>query len=154
MSQVTYQGEKVAKKKVLFTNDTGASVTLRGGYALCYDDTETDISQAYDVIRPATSNLLYFAGVITEEYDGVVVADGASRQVEIYVPTKWGQVVPVWSTEDHSLNTALLEVLDGQFELTEGATTGKVCRTVQLANRSGTNGTLLAKLYGIHEPLA
>lgn len=153
MSQVTYQNEKTAKKKVLFYNGTGAEVTLRGGYAVCYDYDATDITQAYTVEQPATANLMWFAGVVTEEYDGVVVANGASRQIEIYIPTKYGQIVPVWSTEDHSANIALMEHTDGSFALTEG-TTNKVAKTVQLANRGTTNGTLLARLYGLSDPLA
>lgn len=153
MSQVTYNSEKVAKKKVRFTNDTGASVTLRVGYALCYDHAEVTIAQAYDVVRPATLNLKYFAGFLCEEYDGIVVADGAVVSVEIYIPTKYGQVVPVWSTEDHSANTALLEIVDASFIAVEG-TTNKVCRTVQLAKRDVTNGVLLARVYGLSDPLA
>lgn len=153
MSQVTYKSEKTAKKKVIFTNNTGASVTLRGGYALCYDHSETDITQAYDVVRPATANLKYFAGVICEEYDDRVVANGATLQLEIYIPTKYGQIVPVWSNEDHSANTAVLEITDGSFVLIEGAT-NPVCRTVETENRGTTNGTLLARLYGLSDPLA
>ena len=29
--------EHISKKQVSFYNDTGAEVTLRGGYAVCYD---------------------------------------------------------------------------------------------------------------------
>jgi hypothetical protein len=152
-NQITYKSEKVAKKKVVFTNNTGASVTLRGGWAMCYDSTETDLAQAYDVIRPATANLSYFAGVVTEEYDGRTVANGATSNIEIYIPTKYGQVVPVFSSENHSANIALLEPVNGSFIMTEG-TTNKVCKTVQLADRSSTNGTLLARLYGLSDPLA
>jgi len=153
MSQISYKSEKLAKKKVLLYNDTGAAITIRGGYAVCYAYDATDISQAYLVERPATANLLWYAGQITEEYDGMGVADGAYRSVEIYIPTKYGQVVPVWITEDHSANTALLEPTDGSWALTEGTTT-KVARTVQLVNRGTTNGTALARLYGISDPLA
>lgn len=153
MSQTVYNSEKIAKKKVIFNNNTGASVTLRGGYAVCYDYDAETIAQAYTVERPSTNALLYFAGVITEEYDGKIVANGDTLQIEIYIPTKYGQIVPVWSTEDHSANTALLEPTNGSFALTEGTTT-KVARTVQLANRSSTNGTLLARLYGVSDPLA
>ena len=153
MSQVTYKSEKLAKKKVTFTNDTGAAVTLRGGWVLCYDYTQSTIAQAYLVVRPASANLAWFAGVITEEYDGRVVANGAIANIEIYIPTKYGQVVPVFSSEDHSSNIALLEPVDGSFIAVEGSTT-KVCKTVQLANRGTTNGTLLSRLYGISDPLA
>ncbi len=152
-NQITYNSEKVAKKKVVFTNDTGSAVTLRGGWALCYDYSQTDISQAYLVVRPATNNLLWFAGVITEEYDGRVVANGAISNIEIYIPTKYGQVVPIFSSEDHSSNIALMEHVDGSFILVEGST-NKVAKTVQLANRNTTNGTLLARLYGLSDPLA
>lgn len=153
MSQTTYNSEKVAKKKVLFNNNTGAEVTLRGGYGVCYDYDATTIAQAYTVERPATNALKYFAGSICEEYDGKIVANGATLQIEIYVPTKYGQIVPVWISEDHSANTALLEVTDGSFAFTEG-TTNKVARTVQLVNRGTTNGTCLARLYGLSDPLA
>lgn len=153
MSQITYQSEKVAKKKVLFSNGTGASVTLRGGYALCYDQSLNTIAQSYTVVRPATANLAFFAGILTEEYDGVIVANGATRNVEIYIPTKYGQVVPVWITEDHSANIALLEPTDASFALTEG-TTNKVAKSVQLVNRGTTNGTALSRLFGLSDPLA
>ena len=153
MSQVTYKSEKVAKKKVQLYNDTGAAITIRGGYAVCYDYSQSDITQAYRVVQPATANLAWFAGAVTEEYDGRVVADGATINVEIYIPTKYGQVVPVWITEDHSANIALLEPTNGSFAFTEGTTT-KVAKTVQLVNRGTTNGTALARLYGISDPLA
>lgn len=153
MSQVSYKNEKVAKKKVLFYNDTGAAVVLRGGWALCYDYSQTDLTQAYLVVRPATNNLLWYAGQITEEYDGFSVADGATRAVEIYIPTKYGQVVPVFISENHSANMALLEITDGSFILTEG-TSKKVARTVQRVNRSSVNGTCLSRLYGLSDPLA
>jgi len=153
MSQITYLSEKTAKKRVQFYNNTGASVTLQSGYALCYDHAQTDKTQAYRVVRPATLNLKYFAGVVCPEESGKVVASGAYANVDIYIPTKYGQVVEIWSSEDHSANTAVLEITDATFVLLEGATNA-VARTVQLANRSGTNGTLLARLYGLSDPLA
>ena len=154
MSQISYQSEKVAKKKVLLYNNTGADLVIRGGYAVCYDYDETDITQAYQVTQPETANLLWFAGVITEEYDGMGIANGASRAIEIYIPTKYGQVVPVWITEDHSANIAILEITDGSWALTEGATAARVAKSVQLVNRNTTNGTCLARLHGIPDPLA
>lgn len=154
MSQISYKSEKLAKKKVLLYNDTGAAIVIRGGWAVCYAYDATDISQSYLVERPATANLLWFAGVITEEYDGFGVAAGAYRAVEIYIPTKYGQVVPVFISEDHSANIAILEISDGSFILTEGATAARVAKSVQLVNRSTTNGTCLARLYGIPDPLA
>lgn len=154
MSQVSYKSEKLAKKKVLLLNNTGADIVLRAGWAVCYDYDETDITQAYQVTRPETANLLWFAGVIVEEFDGFGIANGASRAIEIYIPTKYGQVVPVFISEDHSLNIALLEISDGSFILTEGATTARVAKSVQLVNRSVVNGTCLARLYGIPDPLA
>jgi len=153
MSQVTYLSEKTAKKKVIYYNNTGSSVTLQGGYAMCYDHAQTDKTQAYRVVQPATDNFMYFAGAVCSEYAGLVVANGGTAQIEIYIPTKYGQVVPLWSSEDHSSDTALLEITDGSFVFLEG-TTNKVARTVQLANRSTTNGTLLARLYGLSDPLA
>jgi len=153
MSQTTYNSEKVAKKKVRYSNDTGSPVTIRGGYAVCYDYSLATIAQAYTVKKPATDNLLWFAGIVTEEYDGKVVANGETLQIEIYIPTKYGQVVPVWITEDHSANIALLEITDGSFALTEGISR-KVAKSVQLVNRNTTNGTCLAHLYGLSDPLA
>lgn len=153
MSQISYNSEKLAKKKVLLYNDTSADIVLRGGWAVCYAYDATDISQSYLVERPATNNLLWFAGVITEEFDGFSVADGATRSIEIYVPTTYGQVVPVFISENHSANMALLEHADGSFILVEG-TTNKVARSVQLVNRSSVNGTCLARLYGLSDPLA
>lgn len=153
MSQVVYNSEKTEKKKVIFSNDTGASVTLRSGYAVCYDYALATIAQAYTVKKPATANLKWFAGAICEEYDGVVVTNGSTAKIEIYIPTQYGQVIPVWITEDHSANIAKLEPTNGSFALTEG-TTNKVALTVQLVNRSSTNGTCLSRLYGLSDPLA
>lgn len=152
MSQVTYLSEKTAKKKVLYYNDTGGSVTLQGGYAMCYDYTQVDKTQAYRVVRPATLAFKYFAGVVCPEYAGTVVADGKTVQIEIYIPTKYGQVVPVWNNENLSGAVALLEITNDSFILVEGATT-KVCRTVQKVDRT-TPGIALARLYGLSDPLA
>jgi len=151
VSQVSYASEKVAKKKVLLYNGTGADIVLRQGWAVCYDHSQTDITQAYRVVRPATLNLSYFAGVITEEYDGFGIASGASRAIEIYVPTKYGQVVTAWVSGDMTA-VQLLEVIDGSFPLVIGATT-KVCKTVQSVDRT-TPGPALVRLYGISDPLA
>lgn len=154
MSQISYNNEKVAKKKVLLYNNTGSELVIRGGYAVCYDHSQTDLTQAYRVVKPETNNLLWFAGVIIEECDGFKVAAGASRAVTIYIPTKYGQIVPVWINEDHSANIALLELVTDSWALTEGATAAKVARSVQLVNRSVINGTCLARLYGHSDPLA
>lgn len=148
MSQVTYNSEKLEKKKVIFSNGTGAEVTLRGGYALCYDHSLYTIAQSYTVVRPATNNLRYLAGAVTEQYDGTVVANGGTAKIEIYVPTKWGQIVPLWITEDHSANEANLQISDSSFAFTEGSTT-PCARTVQQVNRSSTNGTCLSRLFGV-----
>lgn len=153
MSQISYKSEKLAKKKVLLYNDTGNELTIRGGYAVCYDYSQTDLTQSYRVVKPETNNLLWYAGHITEEYDGFVVVAGASRAVEIYIPTKYGQVVPVWIDADHSANIALLEVVTGSWALVEGTTT-KVAKSVQLVDRNTINGTCLARLYGLSDPLA
>ena len=151
MSQISYKSEKVAKKKVLLYNNTGVVLVLRGGYAVCYDYSDTDLTQAYKVIQPETNSFNYFAGVITEEYDGMSIAIGASRAIEIYVPTKYGQVVPAWVTGDVSA-VQLLEIITGSWALAIGATT-KVCRTVQSVDRT-TPGIALVRLYGLSDPLA
>jgi len=148
MSITTYKTEKNSKKKVIFSNDTGASVTLRGGYAVCYEHDVYTVAHAYTVIRPATSNLRYFAGSICEQEDGKIVADGKTVQIEIYVPNQWGQVVPVWIAADHSGSSVNLEITAASFVFVEGSTT-KVARTVQRVNRNTTNGTCLARLYGV-----
>lgn len=151
--QITYQSEKYAKKKVVFSNGTGADVTLRKGYAVCYDGSLGTAAECYTVIRPATDYLRYFAGLITAEYDGKVVANGAKLNIDICIPTQWGQVVEAWITEDHSGDRANLEITNGSFALTEGATT-KVARTVQLVNRNTTNGTCRVRLYGVSHAVA
>ena len=152
MSQITYLSEKIAKKRVQFYNGTGASVTLMGGWALCYDHAQTDLTQAYRVVRPATLNLKYFAGIIVPEEAGKVVADGATIMIDIYIPTKYGQCVDVWSSENHSANTAVLEIVDASFIPVEGAT-NPICRTVELTDRT-TPGVILSRLYGLSDPLA
>jgi hypothetical protein len=143
----------VPTKRVRFYNGTGSAVTLKNGYAVCYDISETDITIATKVVQPATANLKQFAGIIVNLHQPQSVADTKYVTIDIAIPAPHGPVVPVWISEDHSANSALLEVTDGTFVLLEGATT-KVALSVQLVNRSVTNGTCLAKLHGVSDPLA
>jgi uncharacterized protein YheU (UPF0270 family) len=156
MSQVTYKNrsEKTEKKKVEFYNGTGSSVTLHQGYAFCYDQdygTASDASlyRIWRVERPATANLLYFAGVLTEGYDGEIVANGETKVVEIYVPNRRGQGVLVWTEESCTINATYLAPQNGVFALGAASDSYTVALAAQTVDRSVTNGTVLARLFGV-----
>jgi len=151
--------EHVSKKQVSFYNDTGAEVTLRGGYAVCYDQdygdaTAVDFTRASRVLKPATANLGHFAGVISEEWDGTVVANGKQHNIEINDPVKGGQKVSAWTDQSVELDVTILYVEDGNFSLTDkpGIADGEkyaVARALQTVDRSTDNGTTLVLLVGL-----
>jgi len=155
MSQVTYnkESEKIEKKKVEFYNGTGAEVTLRTGYAFCYDHdygtaSDAEVGRAWRVEQPATANLAYFAGVLAPGYDGETVADGSTKVVEIHVPNTRGQVIKVWTDQNCTINSTVLAPSDGSFALGAASDGYDVAKVTQTVNRSGTNGTVLARLFG------
>jgi len=147
LSQVTYKdkSEKSETRKVYYEG----SDTLSGGYNLCYNwdygtASDAEVGRAWRVEKPATANLKYYAGPVTEAYDGFT----GPGMVEIYVPNRRGQRVPVWTDQDCTIGTTILAVKDGSYAL--GAQTdGYDCsRAAQTVDRS-TPGTVYAELFGI-----
>ena len=150
MSQVTYKSEKVSKKKVLFENNSGASLTLRGGWLVSYDQnqgtaTAVDGERATRVFR-TSANAKNFAGALTPESDGKVVVDGTTKLVEIHVPTADGQKVEIWTDQNCTIDVTVLTLQDDRY-VSGGVIEGRpIARAMQTVDRSSTAGLVQALL--------
>jgi len=144
MSQVTYQNEKYTKKKVYLSTAS----TIRAGMAVCYNSdygtaTSAADARAYKVEAPATGNDHAFAGIVTEEYDDL---EGPAW-VEIYVPTRRGQLVKALTKESCVIDDHVLAISTGVFHLgpeSDGYNVAKAAQTKSAA----TSGLTLVRLYG------
>jgi len=147
MSQVTYKSEKVSKKRVYYTGGD----QLLEGYCLCYDRdngtaSDSDISRAYRVEKPATANLKYFAGVVSEEDSGRT----GPCWITIVEPEPCpGRLVNVYTDQDCTLGTTKLAVKDASYAAgAVGASNVTVATAMQTVDRSSTNGIVLAQMEG------
>ena len=135
--------EKLSKKKVFYEGTD----MLHTGYALCYNRdygtaSASDINRACRVEKPATANLLWFAGVVVEGYDGVT----GPCVVEITVPS-FG-LVEAFCEENCTLGTTVLATKDGTYALAETAASD-CAMAFQTVDRSSTNGLVLVQLEPI-----
>ena len=145
--------DRVTTKKVFFTG----SDALRAGYAVCYDRDNatatnasgTTLTLAYEsyarhrfVEKPSTSNVRWFAGIVTQDYP----ANSNGQYINIVVPTN--SIVNLFSAANATANTTKLSVTPGAY--TFGAGTGPiVAEAVQTVDRSSTNGLCQAIMYGV-----
>jgi hypothetical protein len=125
-------GQQNLVKTVYFYNDTGASVTIREGYAFCYDLDDTNApavpgatvdrrnTRGNRVLRPATATLAAFAGVATQSQAGLVVPASTGAFVEINVPVPGGVAIG-WTKVSMTKGTTTLNVTNGTFELSNVA---------------------------------
>lgn len=144
MSQVQFGVEKFSTKKVYYT---GTDV-LREGYALCYDAdlgtaASADPLRAFHVEKPSSSNLENFAGIVTDK--------GDSKQgpctVEIFVPEARGQKINVWSGANNVIDSTLLRVKAGSYELDTDGDGPIVAKAMQTVDRSTTSAQAQALLF-------
>ncbi|KKN72405.1 hypothetical protein LCGC14_0411180 [marine sediment metagenome] len=150
MSQVTYKSEKVSKKRVMFENNTGSSVTVRGGWQVVYDQnqgTATDVDgERATRVQINDGNAKNYAGALTEEHDGKIVADGGTRLMDIYVPTADGQKVPIWTDQNCTIDVTILTLQDNSH-VAGGVIEGRpIARAMQTVDRSSTAGLVQALL--------
>ena len=142
-TQATVLGgsEKQTKKKVFYEG----SDALKEGYALCYNrDYGTaaaeDMNRASRVEKPAAGNISWFAGVVSQGYDGVT----GPCTVEIIEPT--GAMARVFSSASAVIGTTALYVQAGSYVI--GSVGGlRVGTAYQTVDRSSTNGPVQALLF-------
>lgn len=141
MSQVQFGNEKLSTKKVYYTG----TATLRAGNALCYDAdrgtaSESDPLRAFYVEQPSASNFENFAGFVSEKADSVT----GPATVEIYVPEARGQKVDVWSGASNTIDSTLLRLKAGSFEVDTDGEGPIVAKAMETVDRSSTSGTVQA----------
>lgn len=159
MSQVTYNNEKHDLKKVKYQNDTGSTVTIRGGWLAVYNAdfgtaTVSDENRAVRVEVNAVGNSEHFAGVIDQRYDGKVILDGGVLQMEIAVPTARGQLVEMWTDQNCTIGVTVL-TLQPTSNIAGGIEEGvPIAVAQQTVDRSTTAGTVLARLQWPLQPLS
>lgn len=149
--QIQYRNEKVETKRVYYT---GTDV-LPPGAALCYDAdygvaTSADNERAFRVEKPSTANFHNFAGILTDQFAGVK----GPAMVEIYVPTARGQKVTVRSGANNVIDSTLLRLKNGTYELDTDGTGPVVARAMQTVDRSTKSGPVQALMTGPVAPVA
>jgi hypothetical protein len=153
-NQVQYNNEKVTKKAVIFVNATGASVTIKDGWLVCYDadygTATADVPlRAMRVEVPTLANAKNFAGVI-DNGESFVVANGATQKISIIVPSKRGQKINIFTDQSCTQDTTLLSLKAGH--VAGASTSGPViARALQTVDRSSTNGLVQAEFFGLGE---
>src|SRR5690606_16203457 len=149
--QIQYRNEKVETKRVYYT---GTDV-LPQGAALCYDAdygtaASADNERAFRVEKPATANFHNFAGILTDQFAGVK----GPAMVEIYVPTARGQKVTVRSGANNVIDSTLLRLKNGTYELDTDGTGPVVARAMQTVDHSAISGPVQALMTGPVAPVA
>jgi len=149
MSVIAYKGEKTTEKRVRFT--AAATEILKAGYPFCYNHdygtaADEEGQRAIFVEKPAAANLEHFAGWLKAEDAGKRVVSGGTYFLTIVVPQSRGQKIPVFTDLSCTINSTLLHITSGSWlHSDEGVLVGKAMQTI---DRSTTNGTTLALLYG------
>ncbi len=146
MAQVQYKSEKVHKKSVYYT---GSSI-VKTGYPLCYNfntDTGGSGNAAWEVEKPITANLKYFAGVVAEGYN-----EEGPCWTEVIQPTPFpGTLAKVWTniSTTGGTDTSCTE-LGLKTAVWTGSTASSsqpyFAKAAQTVDRSTASGTVLAHL--------
>lgn len=170
MSNVSFGTNiSVQKKRVKFYNRSSSAVTLYEGMPVCYlFDTTTNIlgysksssaagsttTEGYQnegkfllVELPYSDNLLWFAGVLTADFNNVSVAATSYEWVEIYEPN--GAIVPVRADIACTVGKTILAIESDSQALTVPLSASEA-RPVAIAEEttdlSSTAGLTLARL--------
>jgi hypothetical protein len=120
MALPTYNANREGATIAVYYSGTD---TLSAGYALCYDQaasataTDPKARLGAQVVKPATANLSFFAGVVAESSAGRV----GPCFVDIVVPMS-GQIVAAYCNSNSTIATTLLAVQNGQYSLAAQAT--------------------------------
>jgi hypothetical protein len=144
-----------------FYNGTGASVTLKEGEALSYDNDDTTapvtpsatqdvkIARGRQVVTPATANLGGYAGFVAKSSAGKVIANGDRATIDVVKPRK-GDVANLYVNINCTKNSSLIGITNagGRTHATVADATiniDLVAIALQTVDRSGTNGLVLAR---------
>ena len=145
--------DKSKLKKVFFTGTT----QVKEGQAFCYnwDSTtggsagEFDGYRHWQVEKPATANLKYFAGVAAADY----AANAAGRVIEIHEPDSSRRGINVWTDISTTAGTTKLALVGGTHAFQAvGNTRMTVANAIQTEDRSSTAGVVQAFLGGTPGP--
>lgn len=90
--------------------------TLATGYCLCYDQDATENGAdpadrlGFTVEKPATANIMFFAGIYTGQQGGIT----DPGYITIEVPER-GQMTEAWTDANMTLGSSGLACQDGDF---------------------------------------
>lgn len=149
--------EKQDKTKTKKAYYTGSDV-LREGYALCYNNDsitggsagEFDGSRHWEVEKPASGNLKYFAGVVSGSYANKT----GPCVVKLHEPDSACRGVNLWTQLSTTLGTTKLALIGGTYAFgAVGNTRITMGTAMQTEDRSTTAGVVQA-LYGRAERTA
>jgi hypothetical protein len=131
----------IFKRRVKYTGTDALEV----GYLLCYDRdygtaASSDMTRAWNVEKPATANLNWFAGICQTK---LTAGPGF---VDIIVPIG-GPLTEVWSDQNCTLGTTKLAVKNASYAAGAASeTTVTIGTAFQTVDRSGTDGLVLTQL--------
>jgi len=160
----------VSKKRVRFDNNSGASITLYEGTPVCYNyDTTTNVlgwdkendeegtttaegyqnEGKYQIVELASStNYNWLAGYVAYPYSNEVIANGATKWIDIYEPN--GAIIPVRTDASCVVGVTILGLTDAGVVLSQstGDDDPIACAiAMETVDRSSVNGIVLAKVF-------
>jgi len=115
---VVYNADEMEPTKIVYYSGEDE---LKAGYCLCYKHdatvhaTDRKLARGVQVVKPATNNLLLFAGVVHTESDGVT----GPGYVKIIEPRR-GTMVNVLCKADATVNATALKLVNNEYHLVAG----------------------------------
>ena len=145
MAQVTYNTEKVSKKRVYYTGTD----TLYEGYPLCYDwdtttggsDGESNPKRVLRVEQPKAANMDMLAGVVASGHGG----KKGPCWLDIIEPDNWptGRLVRAWTDVNCTQQATRLGLVGDTWALQAASSSNPMVATsMETTNRSGVAGAV------------
>lgn len=150
MGHATYEASDTEVKKAAYYEGTD---TLKEGMPLCFNhdttagatSTSVDWNRGWRVEKPATANLMAFAGLVAKGHGGKT----GPCAIELEIPTAFNRCVLAYTDQACTAGTTKLALAGSTYALgAAGAATKVIGEALQTVDRSSTAGTVLMKYGG------
>lgn len=154
MTNVVYDRQNPVETRKVFFKDAASVGKLKRGYVVCWDPdapvTPTagsfpDTTLGQTVIRPATANLLFVAGIVMDDYEyrtdqGNTPA--GSHEIQIWIPQR-GDIVEIMVEDDITAKTESIKAQNGKFTCVGSGSTlpAKTAADIAIALGAATAGS-------------